>query len=105
VTRTVARTELDLASQHCTDPGAPAEIRSGSIGPTQKPEGPDFLAATAKFYVAHGTADAVVPIESFDYLVTRLLTSGREDAVIRRSPVAITASAAATCRRTRGSWR
>ena len=45
-----------------------------------------LVEAQARLFVAHGTADRSVPIESFDYLVARLLCAGRGDAVIRRYP-------------------
>jgi len=45
-----------------------------------------LLKSRAKLYLAHGTEDESVPIESFDLLVLELLRVGRDDAVVRRYP-------------------
>ena len=45
-----------------------------------------LVGARARLFLAHGSADESVPIESFDYLVTRLLCAGRTDVTIRRYP-------------------
>lgn len=42
--------------------------------------------AEARIFLAHGSEDTSVPIESFDYLVTRLLCTGRDDVTVRRYP-------------------
>ena len=40
----------------------------------------------ASLFLAHGSADVSVPIESFDFLVVELLRLGREDVYARRYP-------------------
>jgi dipeptidyl aminopeptidase/acylaminoacyl peptidase len=45
-----------------------------------------LLKSRAKLFLAHGTEDESVPIESFDLLVLELLRVGRDDAVVRRYP-------------------
>lgn len=40
----------------------------------------------AKVFAAHGSEDRAVPVESFDYLVMRLLVSGKDDVLIKRYP-------------------
>jgi pimeloyl-ACP methyl ester carboxylesterase len=40
----------------------------------------------AKLFLAHGTEDTSVPIESFDLLVVELLRAGRKNVVVRRYP-------------------
>lgn len=42
--------------------------------------------AKARLFLAHGSEDASVPIESFDYLVMELLRRGRRDFTARRYP-------------------
>jgi len=45
----------------------------------------DSLVRTnASIFLAHGSADSSVPIESFDYLVVRLLCAGQTDVTVRR---------------------
>lgn len=44
----------------------------------------NLVKAKAKVFAAHGSEDASVPIESFDFLVLELLRQGRADATIRR---------------------
>lgn len=44
-----------------------------------------LVRAKAKLFVAHGSADSHVPIESFDFLVMELVRAGRE-ATVRRIP-------------------
>lgn len=41
---------------------------------------------TAKLFLAHGTADEAVPIESFDYLVVELMNKRRENVTVKRFP-------------------
>ena len=50
------------------------------------PAAANLARSGARLFLAHGTADQSVPIESFDYLTVELLRSGRTDAVIRRYP-------------------
>jgi hypothetical protein len=38
----------------------------------------------ASTFLAHGSADRSVPIESFDYLVVRLLCADKPDVTVRR---------------------
>lgn len=45
-----------------------------------------LVRARARLFLAHGSADRAVPIESFDYLVVRLLCAGRGDVEVRRYP-------------------
>jgi pimeloyl-ACP methyl ester carboxylesterase len=45
-----------------------------------------LLRTKARLFLAHGSADRSVPIESFDYLVCELLIHGRENVTIRRYP-------------------
>ena len=47
----------------------------------------DSLVRTkARLFLGHGTADESVPIESFDYLVVRLLCAQHKDVTVRRFP-------------------
>lgn len=47
----------------------------------------DALVRTgAKIFAAHGSEDTSVPIESFDFLVARLLCAGKPNVTIRRYP-------------------
>ncbi len=44
----------------------------------------NLVKTKAKLFLGHGTEDQSVPIESFDFLVVKLLCHGRHDAVVRR---------------------
>lgn len=52
----------------------------------QHPPVESLLATRAKLFLAQGTEDQAVPIESFDYLVVELMRHGRENATVRRYP-------------------
>jgi pimeloyl-ACP methyl ester carboxylesterase len=45
-----------------------------------------LLRTEARLFLAHGTEDESVPIESFDYLVVELLRANKEGVVVRRYP-------------------
>lgn len=45
-----------------------------------------LVKSKAKLFVAHGTADRSVPIESFDYLIARLAARNRKQVSIHRFP-------------------
>jgi pimeloyl-ACP methyl ester carboxylesterase len=46
----------------------------------------ELIHTSANVFVAQGSADESVPMESFDYLVVRLLASGNPNVTIRRYP-------------------
>lgn len=46
----------------------------------------NLVKTKAHLFLAHGSADQAVPIESFDYLVVELLRHGRTDVTVRRYP-------------------
>ena len=50
------------------------------------PPADNLVKSKAKVFMAHGTNDVSVPIESFDHLVVEMLRSGREDVYWRRYP-------------------
>ena len=50
------------------------------------PAANDLLRTKAGLFLAHGTEDQSVPIESFDFLTIELLRAGKNDIVVRRYP-------------------
>ncbi len=50
------------------------------------PAAEDLLRTEANLFVAHGTEDQSVPIESFDFLTAELLREGKDNVVVRRYP-------------------
>lgn len=51
-----------------------------------QPAANDLLRTKAKLFLAHGTEDQSVPIESFDFLTVELLRSDKDNVVVRRYP-------------------
>ncbi len=45
-----------------------------------------LVRAPARIFLAHGSEDTSVPVESFDFLVVRLLVAGHPDVTVRRYP-------------------
>ena len=52
----------------------------------RRPPVESLLAAQARIYLAIGTRDQAVPIESFDHAVVELMRHGRTDVTVRRVP-------------------
>ena len=50
------------------------------------PSAENLAKSTASLFLAHGTDDESVPIESFDYLVVELLRNRRQDITVKRYP-------------------
>ena len=51
-----------------------------------QPAANDLLRTKAKLFLAHGTEDQSVPIESFDFLTVELLRADKDNVVVRRYP-------------------